>query len=321
MKSISGAFLIACCSMLWATDALFRMPLVKSVDSMTIVLLEHVLCVIATFPLFLPRRKETRSLNVAGWGSLAFVGVMGSAIATALFTASFRHINPSVAILLQKVQPIFAVIGARVVLREKPGRQFYRWAVVAVIASTMVSLPDLWAPREILSGFPSLGSATAGRNLGISLAAGAAFLWGMCTVFGKWITNHVSFPVTSFLRFFWGLIGILVIVLARAGDSVVSVRSQVAYVFHAPAAIRAIFYIGLIPGVLAMNLYYAGLRNTKASSATFAEMFFPIAAVVINWIWLGQPLNTTQIVGAAILLCAVYFINRKPRPVAVATAT
>ena len=39
------------------------------------------------------------------WLAVAFCGAGGSALATILFTASFHYVNPSVTILLQKLQP------------------------------------------------------------------------------------------------------------------------------------------------------------------------------------------------------------------------
>lgn len=305
-----GAVLIISCTILWATDAIFRLPLAQALDAATIIFLEHVICVVATFPLFYLKRKEVRALGARGWLAIAFVGVMGSALGTYFFTASYKFINPSVTILLQKLQPIFAVMGARLVLREKPHRSFYAWAVVALLASAMVSLPELWTLEEARNFFPSLRVQNEARDKGIAFALSAAFVWGLGTVFGKWITARVSFPVTSFLRFAFGLLGIIALLLS--GLFVTSVPLGNLYVyFHSDAqALQAILYMGLVPGVLAMYLYYAGLKQTKASVATFAELFFPVASIAVNWSVLGQALVAVQLAGMALLLAAVFFINR-----------
>jgi drug/metabolite transporter (DMT)-like permease len=236
---------------------------------------------------------------------------MGEALGTFLFTASYHNINPSIAILLQKVQPIFAVLAARVILKEKANRHFYWWAALALVAGTMVSLPDLWKWTEVATGFPSLRMSDNARNLGILQALGAAFVWGLSTVFGKWVTTQISFPVTAFLRFAWGLVGMGLIALSRLGDMSPSFATQLGTILTTPEHLRAILYIALIPGVLAMNLYYAGLTTTKASAATFAELFFPVAAVAINWVLLDQALSGPQLFGGALLLVAVYFINKQ----------
>ena len=307
-----GTFLIILCTVLWATDAVFRMPLAQAVDPSTIILVEHAICVLATLPMFYSRRLEIRALGAKGWLSLAFVGVMGSAIGTYLFTSSFRYINPSVTILLQKTQPIFAVLAARLVLGERPRRGFYYWAALALVASVMVSLPELWSIDEAKNLFPTLRQSQPSRDKGILMALGAAVLWALSTVFGKWITGRVSYPVTSFLRFAFGFAAIATLVTVKTYESQAPLTGLLIYIFAFPQAILSLLYMALIPGVAAMYLYYAGLKRTKASAATFAELFFPVASIALNWALLDQSLVAVQIIGTALLLLAVFFINRTP---------
>lgn len=305
-----GAVLIILCTILWATDAIFRVPLAQSLNASTIIFVEHLICVIATFPLFLVKRKETRALGAKGWLAVAFVGVMGSALGTYFFTASYKYINPSVTILLQKLQPMFAVLGARLILRERPRGSFYLWAVVALVASAMVSLPELWTLDEIRNLFPSLRTQNTARDKGIAFAVSAAFVWGVGTVFGKWITGRVSFPVTSFLRFAFGLLGISALLATNVFPMDMLLSNLFVYFHSDKKALAAVLYMGLVPGVLAMYLYYAGLKRTKASVATFAELFFPVASIAINWSVLGQGLVAAQVAGMTLLLASVFFINR-----------
>lgn len=300
-----GPLLIISCAFLWATDAIFRLPLANSIDSSTIVLLEHVICLLATLPLFLLRRKETRALGWKGRLAMVFIGIVGSAGATIAFTASYRFVNPSVTILLQKLQPIITVVAARVLLAEKPKAGFYGWALLAILAGVMVAFPQLERPSELAGMFSGM------QSKGVALALAAAFGWGLSTVFGKWVTHKVSFPVTTFLRFLWGLLGLGVFMLLKTWDAKLPLSNLYFFFSSDPSAVRAILYMSLVPGVAAMYLYYAGLKRTRASVATFCEMFFPVAAVLINWQILGKGLAALQIVGAVLLLIAVAFITRR----------
>ncbi|MBI3543427.1 MAG: DMT family transporter [Deltaproteobacteria bacterium] len=168
---------------------------------------------------------------------------------------------------------------------------------MAIIGAGMVSLPENNVPAD-----------RALRDLlaGAALAVAAAACWGLSTVFGKWVTAKLSFPVTAFLRFAWGFAGISVLVaLSLLGARAPANMTAPMY--------KAVLYMGLVPGVLALYLYYAGLKRTKASAATLAELFFPVAAVVINWRVLGQPLTATQLVGMGLLLLSVFFIGKGMR--------
>jgi len=63
-----------------------------------------------------------------------FGGALGTlSIVKALFLVQFQHL--SVVVLLQKLQPIFAVSLAAFILKEKITKKFALWAAVAVIAS------------------------------------------------------------------------------------------------------------------------------------------------------------------------------------------
>ena len=56
--------------------------------------------------------------------------------------------------------------------------------------------------------------------------------------------------------------------------------------------------LALIPGLLALLLYYRGLTDTRASYATLAELAFPATAVVLNWAFLGVGVIANQVVAS-----------------------
>ena len=76
--------------------------------------------------------------------------------------------------------------------------------------------------------------------------------------------------------------------------------------------------LALIPGLLALLLYYRGLTGTRASYATLAELAFPATAVVLNWTFLGVGVTANQIVGFVLLWGAVFVLGdlnaRSPAP-------
>jgi len=63
--------------------------------------------------------------------------------------------------------------------------------------------------------------------------------------------------------------------------------------------------MALLPGLLALILYYKGLQTTIASRAAVAELAFPITAVITNWLVLKVHLASSQILGGSLLVGAV----------------
>jgi drug/metabolite transporter (DMT)-like permease len=76
-----------------------------------------------------------------------------------------------------------------------------------------------------------------------------------------------------------------------------------------PEDTKNFIIMALVPGLLALSIYYLGLKKTPASIATLCELSFPFGAVIINWIYLDSPLTMTQIIGSVILIFSVTILN------------
>lgn len=294
-----GPWLVTLAAMLWALDAPFRKLLTADLSSTVIVLLEHLLVSLCVMPLLLPRLAELRALRRQEWLAVLFVGFGGSASATVLFTESFHHVNPSVAVLLQKLQPLIAVTLAAGILGERPSRRFWTWAIVAMGGAYLVSFPEL-APTG-LSG----GTSTQG----VLLALGAAVFWGGSTVFGRFVLNRASFQVVTGLRFTTGFALLVVVNLSLGRMGQVSGASGRDWLLVSALAIVA--------GFISLLVYYYGLRSTRASVATMCELAYPLSSVLVNWVVLGATLSPMQVAGGVILLGAITrlgAVNDTPMP-------
>jgi drug/metabolite transporter (DMT)-like permease len=207
-------------------------------------------------------------------------------------------VNPSVSILLQKIQPVIVVLLSIVFLRERPRGGFYLWALVAIACGVVLSFPDL--------NFAFASNALDLRSRGVSYALLAAALWAVSTVAGKALLLGTPPSVATFWRYLFGFLG-LGMMLGLSGLSLPWAAAS------NPATFKSLAYMALVPGLLAMILYYVGLQRTEASRATFAELCFPVAAVAINTYFLGMPLSGVQLAASAGLLGAVTMISLQRR--------
>ncbi len=291
-KKLPGPVLVGFAAFLWATDALVRYPAISNVDPTVIVLVEHVLAVLILLPWVLRRyRKQFFALTPKEWASAVFCGGAGSAIATLFFTASFKYINPSVAVLLQKLQPVMVVAIAYLFLGERPSRKFYIWGSLALMAGIALSFPDM--------DFKFLSKGVEFRSLGVQYALGAALIWAASTVFGKILLKRTAPTLATFWRFFFGLIT-LCAMMSASGQG----QSSMTF-YHDTNILLFLIYLGLVPGLWAMVTYYNGLATTPASVTTFIELLYPIGAVILNTLFLHTPLEPFQIGAGSVLLLAV----------------
>lgn len=283
----TGPWLVALAAFLWAIDAPFRKFLTGDLSSTTIVFMEHILIALVVLFWLWPCLSEFKKLNWRGWGALIFVSLGGSALATIFFTQSFHYLNPSVAILLQKIQPLIAILLAVIFLKEKLNRQFWLWAVIALVGAYVVTFPNL-----SVSGF-----SLAGGGMGVIMALLAAFFWGGSTVMGRYLLSELSFKAVTALRFLSALVFLFVIQLYYGRLNEITSASGKDWLY--------IFIIAIIAGLVSLFIYYRGLKFTTASVATIAELTFPMTAVVINWIFLEATLTWVQLLGSAVLLFAI----------------
>src|SRR5438067_1980875 len=113
--TMPGVLLVAIAAALWGLDPILRKPLAKTTEATTIVFGEHVLLVLLTLPLLLPALRAMWKAGTRYITASVAVGAGASAVATILFTDALFHSDFITPVVLQKLQPLVAVVGAAVV--------------------------------------------------------------------------------------------------------------------------------------------------------------------------------------------------------------
>ncbi|MDR6244495.1 drug/metabolite transporter (DMT)-like permease [Paenibacillus hunanensis] len=295
----SGFWLVFFGAALWGVDPLFRILLLETFTSTQIVLLEHLVAMLAAAPILWVNRQELRGLKWQHIGALLFLSWGGSAIATVLFTMGLTYGDLNAVLLLQKLQPLFAIILARLLLKEVLPRGF-GWLFVLAVAGTYLLTFGFTLPIGHMGDIAQVGSL---------LALGAAALWGGSTVMGRLMVGKMKYETVTSLRF----------ILAIPLLIVLTVHENAAWGLPAgtvPVLLILLNLLGqaLLPGLLSLLMYYKGLSTTKASVATLAELSFPMAGVLINWIVYKQLITWPQLLGFLLIWGVLFAISRQQQP-------
>jgi drug/metabolite transporter, DME family len=290
--------LVAVAATLWASDAYFRNQLISHLAPTQIVVAEDALVTLFLIPVLIRSRRELRNLGPRGWLAVGLIAAGAQSIATILFTASFSYRIYAETFVLQQTQPLMAIVLAWIVLGERRRPWFWPAAAVAVIAVYMVVFAqDPLAPVSALQN----GRLEAGL-----LALGAAALWAGGTVFGRFALGSISFWSMTSLRFTLALPVLITISLVQYGPAGFTH-------YQVSDFVPNLLAIALIPGLLALLLYYRALSRTPASLATLAELAYPVAATLIASapapLGFNQPLFPAQVFGTVLLLCVIVFLN------------
>ena len=219
-----------------------------------------------------------------------FGGVIGTlSMVKALQLSEFSKY--SVVILLQKLQPVFAIFLAAILLKEKPSKKFYLVAVVAIISSYFLAFgiqkPTLLEKNNIKACIFSLI---------------AAFSFGSSTVFGRKVLHKYDFITSTFYRFGFTTLILFFILLIN----------KKIFLFKEFFANRSMTHLALFIaffGLLAIFIYYLGLKNVPASIATLCELAFPLTSVILEAVLRHRVLSPIQFIAAFILISSILYLN------------
>lgn len=295
-RSKTGFWLVVLGAALWGVDPLFRLILLKSMTSAQIVLLEHVIIALCVGPTLWKNRRELLGVKWKQIGALLFISWGGSALATILFTSGLANGNANAVLLLQKLQPLFAIIMARFILKERLPRYFSLLFLIALGGTYLLTF-GFNIPLGHWSEFVQIGSL---------LSLGAAALWGGSTVMGRMMVGQMKYETVTALRFILALP--LLMAITWNEGAVWTLPTEAG-----PLSLLSINLLGqaLLPGLLSLLVYYKGLTTTKASVATLAELSFPMVGVLLNWIAFQQMVTVAQICGFVLIWLALFVISRQ----------
>ena len=281
LDRIPGVVLVSVAAIMWGLDGLIRKPLSSSTTAYTIVFGEHVLLVALTLPLVIPALVALYRAGPAYVAAGIAVGAGASAIATILFTKALFHGDFITVVVLQKAQPLIAVVGAWAVLREQP-RPGFAWFLLPALAGIwLIALPHPLDPH-------------AHGLTPIAETLGAAGLWGMGTVLGRLLGRRLAFEHVTTVRFAFGLVA-SACALPIAGAAAFSNAHDSLW----------IAVLALVTGLFALGLYYYGLRRTPALLAALGELAFPVTASLVGIYVFNSSMRWTQWIGVAATVAVI----------------
>lgn len=295
-RIILGATAVSISAIFWGFDGIVLTPRLYNLDVGYVVFMLHIIPFVI-MNLFLYR--EYRYLKQFSPGDYFFLGLIalfGGAIGTlaivkALFLVNFQHLT--IVVLLQKLQPIFGIALAAILLKEKLGKYYIIWASIAILGGYFLTF-GLHLPN-VESNVETMYAAL--------FALLASFSFGSSTVFSKKILNNYSFKTTTFYRYGFTSVFMLIYVLISGTVTQITETTRLNWIIFGIIAITT--------GSGAIFLYYYGLTRVKAIIATICELFFPISAIIFDYIFNDARLSLVQWISAIVMIFAIVNLNRE----------
>lgn len=292
-KAVIGALAICFAAILWGLDGVVLTPQLSNLSVPFVVFLIHLIPFLGMQPFLWKSYPKLWRMKWQGWLALFLVAVTGGllgtlAIVKAIFIMNFQQ-HLSVVVLLQKLQPLFAILLAALLLKERLRPGFFGWALLAIVGAYLLTF-----------GFRAPNGAPIAASIWAIIAAAS---FGSATVFGKQLVGHLNFKESTFARY--GITTILATIYLLVGG--------IWFPFMSITRLNwlIILIIALTTGSLAIFIYYYGLTRVKASISTICELCLPLSAVIFDWLINGSVLNAGQWIGVLLLITAILMITRQ----------
>jgi len=294
MAKLAPLFVIIAAS-LWGVDGIVLRPALYTLPVPLVVFIESAIVAIVLTPFFFKNRTILNTLKPRDW--LAFIGValFGGAIGTMAITKALfyvNYVNLSIVVLIQKLQPVFAIALASLLLKEHLPRIFFMLAGTAILGAYLMTFG---------LNLPVL-NASDKTTLAAFFAIIATISFASSTVLSKRALKNVSFYLGTYLRFLITSVIMLIIVMSSGQIWNAGMISQ--------KQVFIFLLIAFSTGGPAIFLYYYGLKRITASVATICELAFPLTAIILEYILRKNMLDFVQWVGVIILLISIISVTR-----------
>ena len=285
---------VICAALLWSFDGVLRQGL-HNISSLVIVTIEHLLGALIFLPFLFRSTSKIKQLDRKGWISIFWVSFCGGLLGTYFYTKALGYVNYidlSVVVLIQKLQPLFAISLASIVLREKVSKSFIFLASTAILGGYLTTFGN--KPLLFLDNKSIIASL---------FALLASFCWGSSTVLGKAALKQIPFELMTCIRLIvTGTVALLIITSSGNISDIYSLSIE---------NYKTIIVIVFTSGSIALSIYYYGLQNLAASHTTVYKLVWPLSAVLTDWLIRGKTLSHAQMIGAIILVSSITILTKE----------
>ncbi len=199
-----------------------------------------------------------------------------------LLFEAYRYTTVAVAELCYNMAPVFVLIAAPFVLRERLTLRQFLCVVVALFGIALVS--DL----------AHAGFSGAAEWRGVLLGLSAAVLYASVVLLNKRIHDIGAYDKTIVQI---GAAGVVLI-------PYVLLREDLSSVVFTPSVCVLLLVAGLVHTGLAYALYFSAVGVLPAHSLAILGYLEAVLAVLSSVLLLREPMAAAQFFGAALILCA-----------------
>ena len=218
------------------------------------------------------------------------LGLTGALLYNYFFLKGLKLIEAGRASVIIANNPIFIALFSAFLFKER----LNTLKIIGIIISVAGAVIVISRGRifEIFQG---------GLGLGEIYILGCVVSWVAFSLIGKAVMNNLS-PLQS------------VTYSSVAGTLLLSVpaimESGLSFLNYSPGEWILIFYLGFFGTVLGFLWYYQGIQKIGPTRAGLFINFVPISGIILAFIFLGEQITPSLLIGTVMVSLGVYLTNR-----------
>ncbi len=242
------------------------------------------------------RIKEGRfpSLDRSQIGLVVLLGMTGVFTYNVLFFKGLRLIEASRAALIVATCPAFIAVAAALFLRER------------ITAARAIGIPlSVLGAAVVISRGHVRQILTGGIGRGELLVLGCALSWVAYSLIGKAVMRRLSPLICVSYSAVVGAVALAVPAWFEGPAPVLNSASALDWI--------SIAYLAVFGTVIGFVWFYEGVKLIGATRAGLFINFVPVAAMILAFFILREPVTWSLGIGAVLVLSGVYLTNRVVR--------
>jgi drug/metabolite transporter (DMT)-like permease len=232
-------------------------------------------------------------------GAAAGLGVTLLGCGVGVVTVAETRIDSSIAAMIAGSVPLQVIIW-RTIARERIATATRLSALVGLAGLALIVIPT--------------GVSGGSQAIGLAMMLGASMAWST----GSFFSSKLALPEDTFVATVYEMLGggtVLVAVALVHGEG-----GELGGV--SAASFAAWLYLALFGSLVAFTAYAWLLHNAPISQVVTHQYVNPLVAIVLGAVVLGETFDATTIIGALVVIGAVFAtIRSESRPPAVVPAT
>jgi drug/metabolite transporter (DMT)-like permease len=273
-------------SVLWGGAYFFTGVAVRELPPLTVVLARVFLASIALLPVFwyfghaLPR-------SLSGWLPFLGMGLLNNVLPFGFIFAGQTQITVGLSSIINAMTPLFTVI----VMASFQEERLTAYRIIGVLLGVV--------GVAVLRGFD--GPPDGSQTLGIALCLAGALSYGFAALWGRKFLADVPPVKSATCQLMCSTLIMTVVVSVVDRPWTLAVPSQ--------ETVWALVALAVFGTAAAYIVFFQILVRAGASNVMLVTLLIPVTALVLGNVFLGESIQSKEIIGALIIGAGLLFID------------